>query len=66
MAPMMKVIKGTSFRWTPKAEIAFEDIKNELTQAPVLTLPNFDKVLEVKCDASGVSIGVCWFKKEGA
>jgi len=56
-APMMKVIKGTSFRWTPKAQSTIEEMKLKLTQAAVLALPCFDKVFEVECDASGVGIG---------
>ena len=31
MAPMIEVIKGISFRWTPKVQIAFEEIKDKLT-----------------------------------
>ena len=54
---MIEVLKGTSFRWTPKEQTAFEEVKVKLTQAPVLALPCFDKVFEVECDASGVGIG---------
>ena len=57
MAPMAEVIKGTSFKWTPKAQATFEEIKTRLTEAPVLALPCFNKVLEVECDASVVGIG---------
>jgi len=57
MAPMTEVIKGTSFKWTPKVQSAFEEVKLKLTQAPVLALPCFDKVFEVECDASVVGIG---------
>ena len=43
MAPMIEVIKGSSFKWNPKAQVAFEEINLKLTQAPVsythLTLP---------------------------
>jgi len=56
MAPMIEVIKGSFFKWNPKAQEAFEDIKSELNQAPVLALPCFDEFFEVKCDASGVGI----------
>jgi len=57
MAPLIEVIKGTSFIWTPKVQSAFEEIKKRLTQAPVLSLGCFDKVFKVECDASRVGIG---------
>ena len=36
MAPMIKVITGTSFRWMPTAQTAFDEIKDKLTRAPML------------------------------
>jgi len=57
MAPMTEVIEGTSFIWTPKAQFAFQEIRERLTQAPVLFLSCFSKVFEVEYDASGVGIG---------
>ena len=57
MAPMTKVIKGTSFHWPPKAQYAFKEIKIRPTQPPVLSLPCFSKIFEVECDASGVGLG---------
>jgi len=57
MAPMVEVIKGTSFKWSSKAQAAFEKVKDKLTKAPMLALPCFDKGFEVKCDTSGIGIG---------
>jgi len=56
MTPISKVLKDTSFKWTLKAQQAFEEIKRKLTQALVLALPCFEKIFEVECDASNVGI----------
>nr|GEY25359.1 hypothetical protein [Tanacetum cinerariifolium] len=57
MAPLKDCMKGKSFVWTEKAELAFQVVKEKLTTASILVLPDFSKVFELHTDASKVAIG---------
>ncbi|PKI55422.1 hypothetical protein CRG98_024195 [Punica granatum] len=58
VAPLIEVIKKkVGFRWGEEQENAFQLIKEKLTNAPLLSLPNFSKTFEIECDASDISIG---------
>ena len=48
--------KGVAFNWCEPQEIAFQELKKRLTEAPLLVLPDFTKTSEVECDESGIGI----------
>ena len=58
VAPIIESVKGGVFKLTKETQERFEAIKRKMTIAPVLTVPDFNKVFELDCDASNVGIGV--------
>lgn len=56
MTPIIDCIKDGSFAWTPTASSSFEVIKDKLSSAPILALPDFSLVFELYCDASKTGI----------
>lgn len=44
-------------KWTHGADRSFEALKQRVAKLPILALPDFNKVFQVECDASGSAIG---------
>ncbi|KAI9175167.1 hypothetical protein LWI28_028441 [Acer negundo] len=57
IAPISNCLKLGEFKWDSTANKAFLEIKQKMTEAPVLRHPDFSKAFEISCDASGVGIG---------
>jgi hypothetical protein len=57
-APLMTLTKKDAFSWTPEATQAFEQLKEAMCKALVLTTPDFTKTFIMECDASRNGIGV--------
>ena len=52
---MTKTMRGDKkeFKWRHGANKSFETLKKKVVELPVLAFPNFNKVFQVECDASG-------------
>ena len=51
------VSKYATFIWSPKCQMAFERLKETLTEAPILAYPDFTLVFILDTDASAVGTG---------
>jgi hypothetical protein len=63
--PMTALLaKKVEFKWTPACQKSFETLKEKLTKAPVLILPDVHKSFSVYCDTSYTGLG-CVLMQEG-
>ena len=66
--PLTKLTKKDSpFEWGPEQQEAFVELKNELSQEPLLIYPDFSQPFIVACDASTKAVGAILSQvKDGA
>ncbi|RDX60327.1 Retrovirus-related Pol polyprotein from transposon gypsy, partial [Mucuna pruriens] len=58
VSPLNEIVKKkvVGFKWEESQERVFQTLKERLTNAPILALPNFSKTFELECDAFNVGV----------
>jgi hypothetical protein len=72
--PMTELLENDKkFEWTPACKASFQELKKRLTTAPILVMPDMEKLFLIYCDASGQGLGcvlmhgsVCFMTTEKA
>ncbi|KAL0361148.1 UNVERIFIED_CONTAM: Retrovirus-related Pol polyprotein from transposon.6 [Sesamum radiatum] len=55
--PLTSLLKKDAFNWNPDVEAAFEHLKEVVSNAPLLALPDFSQPFIVETDVCGKGIG---------
>lgn len=63
-APLTDLLGKKKFSWSSSCQDAFQNIKDNLTTAPVLKHADFSKTFYVQCDASKSGVGSVLFQKD--
>ena len=64
-SPLTKLLrKGVLFEWSDKCQNSFEQLKEMLVEAPVLTQPTSGKEYTLYSDASGIGLGCVLMQNE--
>ncbi|GJP44126.1 hypothetical protein CLOM_g3526 [Closterium sp. NIES-68] len=57
--------KNTPYKWEPKHKKAIEQLKQGLTSAPILILPDPERDFVIEADASGQAVGAVLMQDQG-
>ena len=58
MVPLNNLLeKDTPFKWTEEAQHSFKELKQQLTSAPVLMMPDQTKPFQIESDTSKYASG---------
>ena len=55
--PLANLLKKDAFVWDDTAQESFDELKKKMTEALVLSMPNFTLPFELETDASNHAIG---------
>lgn len=55
--PLTNLLRKGNFKWDEKATLAFEELKDAMTKAPVLAMPNFKNPFILETDAYDSRLG---------
>ena len=57
--PLYKLLeKDATFKWNSECQQRFEELKDYLTTAPIVRVPNWQLPFEVMCDASDLAVSI--------
>jgi hypothetical protein len=63
--PMTELLKkDKKFEWNPACKASFQELKKRLTTAPILVMPDMEKLFSIYCDVSGQGLG-CVLMQDG-
>jgi hypothetical protein len=63
--PMTELLeKDKMFEWMPTCEASFQELKKRLMTAPILVMPDMEKLFSIYCDACGQGLG-CVLMQDG-